>query len=88
MLREYIKNIRAIKEGDGEKSSENDSIKFQEEAQRLHEPKQHPLKVISVFIAGLVLVILISSFFYYRTGKEGTKPVKSVQKQAIPFQQR
>jgi DNA-binding transcriptional MerR regulator len=88
MLREYIKNIRAIKEGDDEKSSENGSIKFQEKAQRFHEPKQHPIKVIFVFIAGLVLVILIGSFFYYRTGKEGTKPEKSVQKQLIPFQQR
>jgi DNA-binding transcriptional MerR regulator len=88
MLREYTKNIRAIKEGNDEKSAEMGSSKFQEEAQRFHEPKQHPIKVISVFIAGLVLVILIGSFFYYRTGKEGTKPVKSVQKQAMPSQPR
>jgi DNA-binding transcriptional MerR regulator len=87
MLREYISDVRAIKTGADEKSSEKAGIKFEVEADGLHEPKQHPIKVISVFIAGLILVILIGSFFYYRTGKEGTKTVKPVQERAIPFQQ-
>jgi DNA-binding transcriptional MerR regulator len=96
MLREYIINIRAINTGDVEKPSKKPGIEFEEKANRSREPrreiggaeagkpKQHPVTVISVFIAGLVLVILIGSYFYYRTGKEETKTVKPVQKKAIP----
>jgi DNA-binding transcriptional MerR regulator len=95
MLREYIANVRAIQTGVDEKPSKKPGIKSQKDAERFHEPrratgeeagnpKQHPIKVISVFIAGLVLVILIGSYFYYRTGKEGTKTIQQVQKKVIP----
>jgi DNA-binding transcriptional MerR regulator len=87
MLREHVKTVRAIKTGGDEKKSEKTGIKFQEDAENVHKPKQHPIKVISVFIAGLVLVILIGSYFYYRTGKEEMKTVKQVQKKAVPKEQ-
>jgi DNA-binding transcriptional MerR regulator len=88
VLREYINNIRTIEAGVDEKSSEKAVIKSREETERSLEWKQNPIKVISVFIAGLVLVILIGSYFYYRTAKERTETVKPVQKKTIPFQQR
>jgi DNA-binding transcriptional MerR regulator len=98
MLREYIKNIRTIKAGVDEKPSKKPGNNFQEVTERVQEPtqamaeeigkpKQHPIKVISVFIAGLVLVILIGGYFYYRTGKEETKTVIPVQGKAIPKEQ-
>jgi DNA-binding transcriptional MerR regulator len=87
MLREYIKTVRAIKTGGDEKPSEKTGIKFQEAAENFHKSKQHPIRVISVFIAGLVLVILIGSYFYYRTGKEEMKTVKQVQQKAVPKEQ-
>jgi DNA-binding transcriptional MerR regulator len=95
MLREYVKNVKDIKAGIDEKFLRKDA---REETERLREPirviaeedeqrKQHPVKVISVFIAGLVLVTLIGSYFYYRTDKEGTKDVKQIQKKAVPKEQ-
>ena len=87
ILREYIKSVRAIKTGGDEKKSKKAGIKFQEDAENFHKPEQHPIKVISVFIAGLALVILIGSYFYYRSGKEEMKTVKQVQKKAVPKEQ-
>jgi DNA-binding transcriptional MerR regulator len=98
MLREYIKNIRTIKAGVDEKPSKMSGIKFQEVTEKIKEPtramseeavkpKKHPIIVIFVFIAGLVLVLLIGGYFYYRTGKEETKTVIPVQKKAIPKEQ-
>jgi DNA-binding transcriptional MerR regulator len=95
MLREYVKNVKDIKAGIDEKFLRKDA---REETERRQEPiraiieegdqrKQHPVKVISVFIAGLVLVTLIGSYFYYRTGKEETKAAKQIQKKAVPREQ-
>jgi DNA-binding transcriptional MerR regulator len=88
MLSEYIKNIRAVEAGADDTSSEKVGNKSRDITERFSEPKQHPIKVVSVFIAGLVLVILIGSYLYYRTGQEGTKTAKPVQKMTIPFQHR
>ena len=87
MLREYIETVRAIKTGGDEKRSEKTGIRFQEEAEKSQKPNQDPVKVISVFMAGLMLVFLIGSYFYYRTGKEETRTVKQVQKKAVPKEQ-
>jgi DNA-binding transcriptional MerR regulator len=87
MLRDYVDNVKAIKTSVDEKSSEKAGIESEAEAEGFREPKQHPIKIISVFIAGLMLVILIGSFFYYRTGKVGTKTVKPVQERVIPLRQ-
>jgi DNA-binding transcriptional MerR regulator len=87
MLGEYIKTVRAIKTGGDEKSSEKTGIRFRKGAEKFQKPDQHPVKVISVFIAGLMLVILIGSYFYYRTGKEEMRTVKQIQKKAVPKEQ-
>ena len=95
MLREYVKNIKDIKAGIDEKFLRKDVQKETERPQEpiravaegAEQPKQHPVKVISVFIAGLVLVTLIGSYFYYRTDKDGKDAVKQIQKKAVPKEQ-
>jgi DNA-binding transcriptional MerR regulator len=95
MLREYIKKIKIIKSGVFEEPSAKPSIRFEEKAKISTKPvtsitaevekkrTQHPVKVISSFIAGLALVIFIGSYFYYQAGQKETKPIKQVQKKPI-----
>ena len=95
MLREYIKNIKIIKSGVLEEPSARPSIRFEEKVKIPTKPvmaimaeaekktKQHPVKVISLFVAGLSLVILIGSYFYYQAGHKETKTIKLVQKKPI-----
>jgi hypothetical protein len=95
MLREYIKKIEIIKSGVIEESSARPSIRFEDKAktpQKLstaltagaeNARTQHPVKVISVFIAGLILVVLIGSYFYYQTGQKETKTIKLVQNKPV-----
>ena len=95
MLREYIKNIEIIKSGVLEKPSVRPSIRFEEKVKIPTKPvmaitaeaekktKQHPVKVISLFVAGLSMVILIGSYFYYQAGQKETKTIKLVQKKPI-----
>jgi len=82
MLREYIKKIKIIKSGVLEEPSARSSIRFEDKAKIPTMPvtaitteaekrtTQHPAKVISVFVAGLALVVFIGSYFYYQTGQK------------------
>jgi len=95
MLREYIKKIKTIKSGVFEDSSARPADRFEEKAKIPTKPftsmtaevdkkrTQHPVKVISLFIAGLALVIFIGSYFYYQSGQKETKILKRVQKKPI-----
>ena len=95
MLREYINKIKSIKSGVLEELSARPSIRFEEETKIPIKPAkaiaaeaekkmtQHPVKVISLFVAGLALVILIGSYFYYQAGQKETKTIIPVQKKAI-----
>ena len=95
MLREYIKKIENIKSGVFEEPSARPSIRFEDKAKIPTKPvtaitaeaekrtTQHPVKVISLFVAGLALVILIGSYFYYQAGQKETKTIKLVQKKPI-----
>ncbi|MBW2604081.1 MAG: MerR family transcriptional regulator [Deltaproteobacteria bacterium] len=95
MLREYIDKIKIIKSGVLEEPSARPSIRFEEKAKIPAKPvmeitakaekktTQHPVKMISFFVAGLVLVILIGSYFYYQAGQKETKTIKPVQKKPI-----
>lgn len=92
MLREYINKIKSIKSGVLEELSARPSIRFEEKTKIPTKPitaitaeaqkkiTQHPVKVISLFVAGLALVILIGSYFYYQAGQKETKTIKLVQK--------
>jgi len=95
MLREYIKKIKIIKSGVLEKPSARPSIRFEDKTKILtkpvtaittedeKEPTQHPVKVISLFVAGLALVIFIGSYFYYQAVQTETKTIKLAQKKPI-----
>jgi DNA-binding transcriptional MerR regulator len=95
MLREYIKKIKIIKSGVFEEPSAKPRIRFEEKAKIPTKPftsitaevekkrTQHPVKVISLFIAGLALVVFIGSYFYYQAGQKETKTIKRVQKKPI-----
>jgi DNA-binding transcriptional MerR regulator len=95
MLREYINKIKIIKSGVFEETPARQSIRFEEKAKRPAKPvlaitaeaekkaTQHPAKVISLFVVGLALVILIGSYFYYQAGQKETKTIKLVQKKPI-----
>jgi DNA-binding transcriptional MerR regulator len=95
MLREYINKIKSIKSGVLEEPSAMPGIRFEEETKVPIKPakaitaeaekkmSQHPVKVISLFVAGLALVILIGSYFYYQAGQKETKTIKPVQKKPI-----
>jgi DNA-binding transcriptional MerR regulator len=95
MLREYINKIKSIKSGVWEEPSAKLSIRFEEKAKIPSESirgimteteektAQHPVKAISLFVAGLVLVILVGSYFYYQTGQKETKAIKRVKKKPI-----
>ncbi|MDH3356756.1 MAG: MerR family transcriptional regulator, partial [Desulfobacteraceae bacterium] len=95
MLREYINKIKIIKSGVFEETPARPSIRFEEKAKRPAKPvlaitaeaekkaTQHPAKVISLFVVGLALVILIGSYFYYQAGQKETKTIKLVQKKPI-----
>jgi DNA-binding transcriptional MerR regulator len=95
MLREYIKKIKIIKSGVLEEPSERPSIRFEDKAKIPTKPvtaitaeaekktTQHPVKVISLFVAGLALVIFIGSYFYYQAGQKETKTSKLAQKKPI-----
>lgn len=95
MLREYINKIKSIKSGVLEELSARPSIRFEEKTKIPTKPitaitaeaqkkiTQHPVKVISLFVAGLALVILIGSYFYYQAGQKETKTIKLVQKKPI-----
>ena len=95
MLREYIKKIKSIKSGVFEEPSARPSIRFQDNATTPTKPvteiagetekgtTQHPAKVISVFVVGLALVVLIGSYFNYQAGQNETKTIKLVQKKPI-----
>jgi DNA-binding transcriptional MerR regulator len=95
MLREYIKKIKNIKSGIPEESSARPSMQILERtkipdravtaitAKSQLKPTQHPVKVISLFIAGFVLVVLIGSYFYYQNNPKKTKTIKPVQKRPI-----
>ena len=95
MLREYIKKIKIIKSGVFEEPSATSSIRFEEKAKIPTKPVMsitakvekkrtpHPVKIISLFIAGLALVIFIGSYFYHQAGQKETKTIKRVQKKPI-----
>jgi len=95
MLREYIKKIKIIKSGVFEEPSARSGIRFEEKAKIPIKPvtsitakvkkkrTPHPVKTISLFIAGLALVIFIGSYFYYQAGQKKTKTIKRVQKKPI-----
>ncbi len=95
VLREYIKNIKIIKSDVFEESSTRPGIRFEEKVKIPTKPvmaitaktekktTQHPVKAISLFVAGLALVILIGSYVYYQAGQEETKTIKPVQKKPI-----
>jgi DNA-binding transcriptional MerR regulator len=95
MLREYIKKIKIIKSGVFEEPSARPSAIFEEKAKIPIKPvtsitakvekkrTPHPVKIISLFIAGLALVIFIGSYFYYQAGQKETKTIKRVQKKPI-----
>ena len=82
MLREYIKKIKIIKSGVFEEPSARPSIRFEDKAKIFTMPvtaitaeadkrtTQHPVKVMSIFVAGFALVILIGSYFYYQAGQK------------------
>lgn len=94
-LREYIHNIKMIKSGVIEEPWAKPSIGLEERAKILSEPvmaittkaekktAQHPVKVISLFVAGLSLVILIGSYFYYKVGQTEKNAVITVQKKPV-----
>lgn len=95
MLREYINKIKNIKSGVLEEPSARPSSRFEEEVKIPAKPvmaitaeaekkaTQHPVKVISLFVAGLALIILLGSYFYYQAGQKETKTIKLVQKKPI-----
>ena len=95
MLREYIKKIKTIKSGVFEDPSARPANRFEDKAKIPTKPftsmtaevdkkrTQHPVKVISLFIAGLALVIFIGSYFYYQSGQKETKNIKRVQKKSV-----
>ncbi|MCJ7542936.1 MAG: MerR family transcriptional regulator, partial [Desulfobacterales bacterium] len=95
MLREYINKIKSIKSGVLEELSARPSIRFEEKTKIPTKPitaitaeaqkkiTQHPVKVFSLFVAGLALVILVGSYFYYQAGQKETKTIKLVQKKPI-----
>jgi DNA-binding transcriptional MerR regulator len=95
MLREYINKIKVIKSGVFIELSAEPGISFEEKAKIPTEPvmaitakagkktAQHPVKVISLFVTGLALVILIGSYFYYQAGQKESKIIKQVQKKPI-----
>lgn len=94
-LREYIQNIKMIKSGVIEEPWPKPSIEPEERAKILSEPvmaitsraekktTQHPVKVISLFVAGLALVILVGSYFYYKVGQTEKNLLKTVQKKPV-----
>lgn len=95
MLREYVNKIKMIKSGALEEPLTDPTVRSQEKAKITSKPvmmimaeaekntTQHPVKVISLFVAGLVLVILIGSYFYYQAGQKETKALKMVHKQQV-----
>jgi len=95
MLREYINKIKIIKSGVFEEPPARPGIRFEEKVKIPAKPvmaitaeaekkaTQHPVKVFSLFVAGLALVILIGSYFFYQTGQKETKTIKLVQKKPI-----
>jgi len=95
MLREYIKKIKIIKSGVFEEPSARPSIRFEDKAKIPTRPvttitaeaekrkTQHPARVISVFVAGLALVVFIGSYFYYQAGQNETKTIELAQKKPI-----
>jgi DNA-binding transcriptional MerR regulator len=95
MLREYIKKINIIKSGVFEEPSARPSIRFGDKAkipiksvmaitsEAEKRTTQHPVKVISLFVAGLALVIFIGSYFYYQAGQKEMKTLELVQKKPI-----
>lgn len=95
MLREYIKKIKIIKSGVFEETSARPSIRLENKAkiptksitaitsEAEKRTIQHPVKVISLFVAGLALVIFIGSYFYYQAGQKEMKTIELVQKKPI-----
>jgi len=87
MLREYIKKIEIIKSGVFEETSARSRFRFEDKAKIPTKPvtsitaaaekrtTEHPVKAISLFFAGLALVIFIGSYFYYQAGQK--QPVRS-----------
>jgi hypothetical protein len=87
MLSEYIKKIKIIKSGVFEEPLARPSIRFEDKEKMFDRPlraistrtekktTQHPVKVMSFFLAGFALVILFGSYFYYQTSQK--EPVHS-----------
>jgi len=95
MLREYIKKIKIIKSGVFEEPSARPRIRFENKekipiksvtaitSEAEKRTTQHPVKVISLIVAGLALVIFIGSYFYYQAGQKEMKTIELVQKKPI-----
>jgi hypothetical protein len=93
VVQKYIKRLKKIQSGVIEKSEEESSPKFEERVETAIEPArglktkaekkqtQQPLRVISLFVGGLALVIIIGSYFYYQFGQKETQPTKTMGKE-------
>ncbi len=95
MMREYINRLKIIKSGVPEDRSARPSFRFQEKIKMPTKPvmvmtgdaekngTQHPVKSISFFVAGLALVILMGSYFYYQAGQKEARTIKLVQNKQV-----
>jgi len=92
LLREYIKEIKAIPLETSDDSAENPLIpdkKSKDKARKPVEkikpeverrPGRQPVRMMPIYIAGLAIVLIIGGFFYFQAGKKKTETTYLVQK--------
>jgi DNA-binding transcriptional MerR regulator len=92
LLREYIKEIKAIPLEPSDDSAENPLIpdkKRKDKARKPVEkikpevekrPGRQPVRMMPIYIAGLAIVLIIGGFFYFQAGKKKTETTYLVQK--------
>jgi DNA-binding transcriptional MerR regulator len=92
LLREYIKEIKAIPLETSDESAENPIIpdkKSKDKARKPVEkikpevekrPGRQPVRMMPIYIAGLAIVLIIGGFFYFQAGKKKTETTYLVQK--------
>ena len=93
MLREYVKEIKAIKLETLDKSAAKPLIQDKEIKDKAHKPVEktkpevekrpgrQPARMITIYVAGLALLLIVGGVFYYKGSKKETETLFLVQKE-------
>ena len=93
MLGEYIKEIKAIPLESLEKSAATPHIPDKESKDKAHKaveeikpevekrPGRQPVRMITIYVAGLALLLIVGGVFYYKGSKKETETLFLVQKE-------